>query len=82
VPVIAVGAPTVVDGTTLALDLLEQAGRDDLGRQALGGRGSDFFVTPREVDSRVAELSRVIGYGVSLGLNPSLSVDDLVMLLE
>jgi spore protease len=82
VPVIAVGAPTVVDGTTLALDLLEQAGRDDLGRQALGGRGSDFFVTPREVDSRVAELSRVIGYGVSLGLNPSLTVDELVMLME
>jgi spore protease len=82
VPVIAVGAPTVVDGTTLALDLLEQAGRDDLARDALGGRGSDFFVTPREADSWVAELSRVIGYGVSLGLNPSLSVDDLVLLLE
>lgn len=82
VPVIAVGVPTVVDGATLALDLLAQAGRDDLGPEALDGRGSDLFVTPREVDSRVADLAKVIGYGVSIGLNPELTVDDLVMLLE
>lgn len=82
VPVIAVGVPTVVDGATLALDLLEQAGRDDLGQQALGGKGTDFFVTPREVDSRVADLAKVIGYGVSMGLNPSLTIEDLTMLLE
>lgn len=82
VPVVAVGVPTVVDGATLALDLLAQAGRDDLGRDALDGKGADFFVTPREVDSRVADLAKVIGYGVSLGLNPSLTVDDLTMLLE
>jgi spore protease len=82
VPVIAVGAPTVVDGTTLVLDLLDEAGRDDLDRQTLGDRGSGLFVTPRDVDSRVSELGRVIGYGVSLGLNPSLTVEDLVMLLE
>lgn len=82
VPVVAVGVPTVVDGATLALDLLSQAGRDDLGHEALNGKGSDFFVTPREVDSRVADLAKVIGYGVSIGLNPSLTVDDLAMLLE
>lgn len=81
-PVVAVGVPTVVDGATLCLDLLAQAGRDDLGRTALGGRGSDFFVTPREVDSRVADLAKVIGYGISMGLNPSLSVEELTMLLE
>ena len=82
VPVIAVGVPTVVDGATLALDLLAQAGQEELGHQVLGGRGADFFVTPREVDSRVADLAKVIGYGISLGLEPSLTVDDLVMLLE
>lgn len=82
VPVIAVGAPTVVDGATLALDLLAQAGQEALGHELLGGKGADFFVTPREVDSRVADLAKVIGYGISIGLNPSLSVDDLVMLLE
>lgn len=82
VPVIAVGVPTVVDGATLALDLLGSAGRDDLGECALGGRGQDFFVTPREVDSRVADLAKVIGYGVSMGLNPGLTVAGLTLLLE
>ena len=39
VPVIAVGAPTVVDGATLALDLLAQAGQEALGHELLGGKG-------------------------------------------
>ena len=79
---IAVGVPTVVDGATLALDLLAQTGREDVDHALLGGRGADFFVTPREGDSRVADLAKVIGYGISLGLEPALTVDDLVMLLE
>lgn len=81
VPVVTVGAPTVVDGATLALDLLERAGRDDAGRDDFPG-GEEFFVTPREVDQRVADLGKVLGYAVSLALNPSLTFDDLVMLLE
>lgn len=75
VPVLAVGVPTVVEAATLVLDLL---GRED-GAELPGG---ELFVTPREVDSRVADLARVIGYGVSLALNPVLGVDELTMLLE
>ena len=75
VPVLSIGVPTVVEASTLMMDLLGQ--EDDAGLP-----GGDLFVTPREVDSRVADLSRVIGYGVSLALNPSLSVDDLTMLME
>lgn len=75
VPVLAVGVPTVVDGATLVMDLL---GRDD----ANGLPGGGLFVTPREIDSRVADMARVIGYGISLALNPSLTVDDLNMLLS
>jgi spore protease len=75
VPVIAVGVPTVVDASTLIMDLL---GKDD----DEGLPGKDLFVTPREIDSRAADLSRVIGYGVSLALNPSLTVEDLSMLME
>ena len=81
VPVLTVGVPTVVDGATLALDLLERGGRTGTDRADLPG-GEDFFVTPREVDQRVADLGRVLGYGVSLALNPSLSVEELTMLLE
>ncbi len=80
-PVFTVGVPTVVDGATLALDLLERSGRPAPDRAELPG-GEDFFVTPREVDSRVADLGKVLGYAVSIALNPALSVDELTMLLE
>ncbi|MCI8916935.1 MAG: GPR endopeptidase [Oscillospiraceae bacterium] len=80
-PVFTVGVPTVVDGTTLALDLLERAGQPLPDRAGLPA-GENFFVTPREVDQRVADLGKVLGYAVSLALNPSLSVEDLTMLLE
>ncbi len=81
VPVFTVGVPTVVDGATLALDLLERGGRTGTDRADLPG-GEDFFVTPREVDQRVADLGKVLGYAVSIALNPSLTVDELTMLLE
>ena len=64
-----------------ALDLLERGGHAGADRGELPG-GADFFVTPREVDQRVAELGKVLGYAISLALNPSLTLDDLVMLLE
>ena len=81
VPVFTVGAPTVVDGATLALDLLAQSGRDVPDRGELP-QGDSFFVTPREVDQRVADLGKVLGYAVSMALNPSLTVEDLTILLE
>lgn len=80
-PVFTVGVPTVVDGATLALDLLEQAGKPAPDRGELP-QGDGFFVTPREVDQRVADLGKVLGYAVSRALNPSLTVEDLDMLLE
>lgn len=75
VPVVSLGVPTVVDGATLIEDLL-----GDNAPANVPGR--ELFVTPREVDSRVADLSRVLGYAVSRALNPSLSVEELTMLVE
>lgn len=44
--------------------------------------GGGFFVTPKEIDSRVADLSRVIGYGISLALTPELTLEELDLLLS
>lgn len=74
IPVISVGSPTVVEASTLITDLLGGTGADSLP-------GTDLFVTPREVDSRVADLSKVIGYGISMALNPGLTVEELDLLL-
>ena len=61
IPVIAVGIPTVIDAS-------------DLGDTE---NGEPLFLTPRDIDSRVRELGRLVGYGVTLALQPSLTIDDV-----
>ena len=78
VPVVALGVPTVVDASTLALDLLEEAGAPLPDPEAL--RGADVFVTPRDIDAKVRELSRLAGYAIDLALQ-HLSFDELSELL-
>lgn len=73
VPVIAVGVPTVVDGATLAADLTGAEERPEEGRT--------LMVTPRDIDQQVADLSRLLGYGISLALQPGMTVAELDLLL-
>jgi len=68
--------PTVVDGATLAADLI---GSDDLPDL---GAGRDMLVTPKDIDSQVADLSKVIGYGINLALHPGLTVEDVDLFLS
>ena len=80
IPVIAVGVPTVVDAATLALDILEEAGASQLEPSALRGRGAGVMVTPRDIDAQIRELSRVVGYGIDLALQP-LGYEELCALM-
>ena len=73
IPVLAVGVPTVVDGATLAADLT--------GREVSGGE-ENFMVTPRDIDSQVADLGKLVGYAIDLALQPGLSLADLELLLS
>lgn len=82
VPVIAIGVPTVVDGATLAADILEETGREADAGSLTGAPGASLMVTPRDIDQRVADLSKVIGYAVSLALQPELDLAGLEMLIE
>lgn len=82
IPVIALGVPTVVDVATLCADVLAEAGRGELEPEALRGHGGGLMVTPRDIDQSVADLSKVIGYGVNLALQEGLSVEDLDMMLS
>ena len=81
VPVFAVGAPTVVDGATLAADIVAEAGKGDLEPEALKGHDGGVFVTPRDIDERVADLSKVIGYGLTMALQKGLTLEDVEMFL-
>jgi len=78
-PVISVGVPTVVSVETAAKDLLRQAGGDENKIPDLPGRG--LFVTPDNIDAKIRELAKVIGYGLNLAFQPGLSVEDLEALL-
>jgi len=82
IPVIAVGVPTVVDAATLAMDLLEEAGKSDLEPESLGGAARGLMVTPREIDSQVGDVAKVIGYGINLALQGGLTVEDVEMFLS
>ena len=76
VPVLAVGVPTVVEASTQAADLLGAEQLPPLGE------GGGLLVTPKDIDSQVDDLAKVIGYGISLALQPGLTVADLDLLLS
>lgn len=68
IPVIAFGVPTVVDSATLVLDALEKAGidrPDDRLMQVLENR-KGYFVTPKETDTIVRELSRLAAKAITM----------------
>ena len=65
IPVIAIGLPTVISTAALT------------GKEDAGG----LFVTPRDIDQRVRELGRLIGYGINLALQRSLTLEDIMGLL-
>ena len=69
VPVYAIGVPTVVDAATLTLDVLEEAGKQGVDPAALRGHET-VMVTTRDIDAQVSLLSRIVGYGIDLALQP------------
>lgn len=80
VPVIAIGVPTVVDAATLALDLAREAGTE-LDVEALRRHSGQMIVTPKEIDSNVAAISRLMAYGINLAMHPGLTVEDIDVFL-
>ncbi len=80
IPVIALGVPTVVDAATLTLDVAREAGVElDAGQ--LREKSGGMIVTPREIDSNVQTISRLMAYGINLALHPGLTVRDVDMFL-
>ena len=80
VPVIAVGVPTVVDAGTLAADLMEEAGHERVAADDFGAFGGGMIVTPKEIDTQVAEISKLVGYALNCSLHQGLTVEDVDML--
>ena len=75
IPVAAIGVPTVINGATLAADLTGQAVPE-------GAPGRELLVTPRDIDSRAADIAKVIGYAIDLALHPGVELEELELLLS
>ncbi len=74
VPVIAVGVPTVVDiRTVLAEYCIDEAS----GMV----RNNDMIVTPRSIDSEVANTSKLVAYAINLALHKGITIEDVDMLV-
>lgn len=81
VPVFSVGIPTVVDAATLAADLLEESGAEEVDPESLrSGRGG-LMVTTQDIDQQVRDLSKVVGYGINWALQ-NLEIEEMNALLS
>ncbi len=81
VPVLAVGIPTVVDAATLAADLLEESGVENIDPESLRGGGQTLMVTTQDIDRQVRDLSKVIGYSINWALQ-DLEIEEMNALLS
>ncbi len=82
VPVIAVGVPTVVDAETMLRETAEKYGVTLPDAVTDGEKADAMFVTRKDIDSRVADISKVIGYAVNMALHDGLTVADMEAFLS
>ncbi|MCL2083057.1 MAG: GPR endopeptidase [Oscillospiraceae bacterium] len=72
----------MVDAVTLMADLGEQAGQPAMDWEEVSKFSGGLMVTPKEIDSHVADIAKVIGYSLNIALHPELSVDDVTAFLS
>lgn len=84
VPVIAVGVPTVVDGVTVALDVMEKSGVDIEGnkRERILGSEKGMMVTPKEIDLVIKRVSKLLAISINKALQPDMSAEDVMAIVS
>lgn len=73
IPVLAIGVPTVVDATTIAMELTGGDNADDILPE-----GRAMMVTPREIDLIIDRASRLVAMTINKLLQPAYSPLELV----
>ena len=53
----------------------------ELIKELLEPQIGTLYVTPKDIDARVGVISRLLGYGISLGLHRGLRMDDVSCLV-
>ena len=83
IPVIAIGIPTVVDAVTLATDLLNNNGENNINVacKSVSPNGQKMVVTPREIDLLINRGSKLISMSMNCALQPDFELEDLLSLI-
>lgn len=82
VPVIAVGVPTVVDGITMAFDVLEKSGLDmDCFREKELQPEKNVMVTPKEIDLVIERASLLVSMAINLALLENMDATEILELI-
>ena len=66
-PVIAIGVPTVVDLLSIAKFIYPKIEKTEIGK--------DFFVTPKEIDKLIENMSKIIANGINLSLHKNIDLE-------
>lgn len=80
VPVIAIGVPTVVDAISIAISLTENIFEEskitkEKIKQVVDDENKELIVTPKEIDSIINHLSKVISNGINLALHKNIDLE-------
>jgi len=81
VPVIAIGVPTVVDAVTLASDIMNSEGNNEVNEK-ISPRGEQMMVTPRDVDLMINNASSLVSLSINRALHPHISNEDMLTLVS
>lgn len=74
IPVIAIGVPTVVDVISIAFELMPQNSVTDRIFDKFSKENEGFFVTPKDIDSIIGNISRIISNGINLALHRNIDL--------
>ena len=70
--VIAIGVPTVMDGSVFTQKSQENPCDDRL---------SDMVLTPKDIDAKVREIGKMIGYAINIALHKGITMEDVTYFL-
>lgn len=89
-PVIAMGAPTVVEATTIVRDALQELNKmapamvnpkafnqQDVVRRVLSPYINSLVVTPKEIDVMIEDLTKVVAGALNIALHPAVSPEEV-----
>ena len=82
VPVISIGVPTVVDASTLAIDLLPESQEADGLRSLFEPEGQQMMITPREIDNLISHACHTLSLALNKALQPEMTLEEIGYLVS